>query len=718
MERSTPSITSGSEPRSITVTDVGLLFFAMVANVVIIILAFDLVALFTPFRVATLATFFTFLLVRAAGFGRLARDGRLSWWLLGAVVSGLFVAGHLAPHYVGGQDQGYYTAIAEMLARGDPIAFIDRFRASLPADLRQTYDAMKIWGVEDRSNGTQVLQFYSLHPALMAVATQLLGKGYHTAFMLLCFAVNILAIYLLTFEISRGAWRLAALAAWLVALNPAYVFFAKFPVTEITAATLVALSLYFLLMGYRAQTRSSMILYGIGAVLFMNAFCFVRMSFPEIAPFLMLLSAVLFFIPDIRWDQKTFALLFVVASFGCYGISMIYYHAIMPQLFWAIVGGVYLPALRRARWLIGFGLAGGLLLLVALAWPVTRVKALAFVRACLRFCERTIVTFPGIVLLIVALPSIGFLVRTGAFDAFTPGDARPGPHMIRFSAVYVLMEFISPFLFVLLLTVMRPPLVADRAKLLPSLFLVTAWPVYMTFASSIPYLYYYGRYLLPEILPAAIITTVLAADSGRLPRRVAMGLASLALIYFAFFSLVQFQHSEGEVGRPFHQIADRLSPDDVLVVDGAHFIEGVRSQVVIPLRYAFGLSTFIMPPGSLQDRLSIFDRLRIVTRGQIYFLSRPDLAAASDLKRAGIEEIDKIPFKFAFLRSDTEQFPLGGWLLPRRFVRGSYPDLVLHKVSRRFSFITLLGQKIAMSETGLGQLLVRKGWSGQEPNSR
>jgi hypothetical protein len=684
-DRSRLSMPTPQQRNDVSIADFALLAFALIANVVIVILAFELMGLFTPLRVALLVALCAFVLVRATGVRLAIADARLSWWLLGAAGAGLFLAGSIAPHYLAGQDQGYYTAIAEMLARGEPLNFYDRFRGSLPGDLRQIYDSMTVWDIEDRPAGRQVIQFYSLHPALMALASQLLGKGYHTAFLPLCFLVNILVVYLLTFEISHGERRTAALAAWLVALNPAYVFFAKFPVTEITAAAMVAPSLYFLLLGYRAKSLRLMVLYGVTALLFMNGFCFTRMSFPEIAPFLLILATVLFFVPGVTRGQKIFVALFVVGAFACFALSGLYYRATMPGLFRAIVSQNYLPRLSRLAWPIAIGAGAGLAVLAALAWPATRARAYSIVMACLRFAERTVVASPGIVVLIVSVPSILYLTQTGKLTAFgfVPEGARPGLQMIRFQSAYVLMAFMSPFLFVLLLIGMKPLPQGARARLLPGLYLVAVWPVFMTFASSIPYLYYYGRYLVPNVLPAAIIAAALAVHSGRLPPLAARMLAALALASSAFFSLAQLELREGEFGRPFHQVADHLRPTDVLVIDGAQFSEGARSQFVIPLRYALGISTFIIPPGTMEERLPILERLRAVTPGQMYFLTLANAPAVPGLDRAGFEVVDRIPVDFVYQRIDQDPARLDGWLLPYRTTRLHVYDMILHKVPRQ-----------------------------------
>jgi hypothetical protein len=423
----------------------------------------------------------------------------------------------------------------------------------------------------------------------------------------------------------------------------------------------------------------------------MTGFCFTRMSFPEVAPFLLVLSVILFFIPEVRLGQKLFVAAFVALSFCSYALSMIYYHAVMPELFWAIVNQAYLPSLRRGRWLIAIGAGGGLVVLAALAWRRTRAQTLSTVRMILRLGERTILTLPGLVLLLVALPSIIVLLRTGTLGHLTPGEQQPGLLAIRFHALYVLMAFLSPFLFVLLLAGTRPAPESDRSRLLPVLLLVSVWPIYLTYAPSVPYLYYYGRYQLPEVLPAAIIVAVLALDRGRLPRRVAALLVTLGLGYSAYFSLVQLNHAEGEAGRPFHQLAAHLAAGDILAVDGAAFEGGPRSQVVLPLRHALGVSTFILPPGSVESRLPVLERLRGTARGQVYFMTYANVADTAEWLRGGLEKVAWIPFDAAYLRMGDDTTRWRGWLLPYRITRGSGPPFALYKVPSRPTIAPPLG---------------------------
>jgi hypothetical protein len=85
----------------------------------------------------------------------------------------------------------------------------------------------------------------------------------------------------------------------------------------------------------------------------------------------------------------------------------------------------------------------------------------------------------------------------------------------------------------------------------------------------------------------------------------------------------------------------------------------------------------------MEQRLPIFERLRTVTRGQMYFLSLANIANAPDLKGSGFELVDRIPVDFSYQRQDPDPARLQGWLLPYRTTNLHVFDAVLHKVPSR-----------------------------------
>jgi hypothetical protein len=697
--------------------DLGFMFLAMIAAVVSVVLSFDLMAVFTPFRIFALAAGLEWLVIRACRLSVSFRDERLSLWLFVAAVAAMFLAGHLAPHYAGGQDQGYYTAMAEMMARGEPVDFFDRFRASLPADLGNIYENTPVWSVFWMAGGKAYLGFYPLHPAMMALSAQLLGPGKHTVWLLVAFVVIIVALYTLTYELSAGDKRAASLAAALAAVNPAFVFFAKFPVSEMTAAALTLPAGYHLLQGYRSANDRSMIYHGFAAALLMTGFFFTRMSFPVLATFLLALVLIVFMLPTSQ-RQKIFLGAAIGVFFALYATSLLFYYIKQPILFRDVIEQSYLPALWQGRWLLVGAAAAGVAVLIALAVPTSRIRFLPMMRAAIEVGARRVLPFPALLMAVLSVPSLYVLLHNGSLGPFGDSPLPPGLALLRLHPLYVFTLFVSPFL-LLLLIARRAPQVEGRdvAETLPALFLVVCWPVTLTFAGVIPYLYYYGRYLF-EVLPVAIIAIALAARSSWLPNGLVRVLVSLGVAWMLAFSLVQLNLAEGEAERPFHRIAERMKPGDVLAIDGGEITEAIRSYFLIPLRYAFGLPTFIIPPGSEAETHRIIDRLRAATAGSLYVLSQTELATTPAGAARGVHTVDHVQPSIEMLRVDENS--RRAWLLPFRVSRVPRvtASVFLSEVPRIGHLAYALGDTVSMGRDGYGFAYVGEGWSGQEEKHR
>jgi hypothetical protein len=629
--------------RSLPAGDLGFILWAIIANVVAAILAFDQLAVLTPVRVLLLSVGLTWALVRACGFKAIDKDGRPSWWLAAAALAALFFASDTSPHYFGGQDQGYYTAMAELFARGEPLTFVDHFRAQLSPELRVQYDKFDLPSVAYSPRGMTSILFYPLHPALMALATQLFGAGHHTASMAACFMIAVAAAYFLTFELTNGNRRLAALVAWLFALNPALVFFSKFPVSEITATALLLPAAYHLLAGFRATDARMSAFHGIGTVLFFNAYCLTRMSFPMLGIFAGLMTLIVLVRPEFNRRDRIYITTIMTGIAAACGLSLVYYVLKQPRLFSDTMQAVYLPALERVRWPILLLAAVLLSVAVLSLFPALRARILTVSIKLTEICERWILRYPALVLLVLSVPSLAVLVRTGTFPGMHVGGGAPGWQMLRFHPLYVLILMLSPFLFGSLLRIHIPP--GNRLSLIPVTYLVVTWPAFMSFTAAMPWLYYFGRRLLPEILPFALIAAVIVLFQGRMPRRLKQGIAGLALAWSAVFSVVQIGTSDGEVGRPFHDIAAHLHKRDVLIISASEFDYWERSGIVIPLRYSLGISTFISDSAKAADLLDSAAQIRAATLSKVYILSKSDLSPQPELQSSGAHVIDKITLR-------------------------------------------------------------------------
>jgi hypothetical protein len=649
--------------RALRTADLGLVFWAVLANLVALIITFNCLVLLTPLRILLLSAAVTLALVWACGFAFIKRDERLTCWLAVAALAALFFSGELAPYYLGGQDPGYYTAMAELFARGNPLSFADAFRSELTPELREQYDNFVIPSVDRTTNGTTTLLFYPLHPALMALAIQIFGTGHHTTLMGLCFVIVVVAAYLVTFELI-GNRQLATLAAVLFAFNPALVFLSKFPVSEMTATALLLPAGYHLVAGYRTKQANTRVLHGIAAVLCFNGYCLTRMSFPMLAPFFALIIFLAIVRPGVTRGERSYLILVSAAIAATCASSLLFYFIKEPALFYEITDKVYAPILAELCWFLGFGIAFLALGSLCTLNGYARVRLLLLLNRTIDLCQRFALKSPGMLLLILSLPSLMFLIRTGTLSGTKLDTQPPGWEMIRFHPIFVLALFLSPFLCIPLFL----PRSTDDDGIVTLLitYVVVTWSVFLTYTTSMPWLYFFGRKLFPEILPFALIASLIMLFKSPISLRWKSGLSGLALAWSVLFTVVQLGVSEGEVGRPFQEIAAHLQKRDVLIIPTHEFDVGQSSLsqstmailTVIPLRYALGINTFISEARNAEELFDQTAKIRGKMRSNVYVLSTINLTTHPDFRNYGLVAIDEIPLKIRQLVPAWSRFLL------------------------------------------------------------
>lgn len=186
--------------------------------------------------------------------GRAAAEALL---LLGILAAGLFVYAPAGEYLFDGSDGTVYWNIGQMLAREGALRLREPFLAEIPADLHRALFppnpfsagfAIRFPGGFDVRPGGDVVypQYFHLLPAWYAIATVVLGAdaAVHTTVAFATLGVLALA----GFARARFGPGAAALAAAGIALNPALVYFARFPATE-------ALSLAYVLVAFWALAR-------------------------------------------------------------------------------------------------------------------------------------------------------------------------------------------------------------------------------------------------------------------------------------------------------------------------------------------------------------------------------------------------------------------------------------------------------------------------------
>ena len=210
----------------------------------------------------------------------------------------------------------------------------------------------------------------------------------------------------------------------------------------------------------------------------------------------------------------------------------------------------------------------------------------------------------GVLLLLAfaaSVPSILQLQRTGRL---TPWDYRvdhtTDDWLVRYSVLWKFMLMATPvgFLVLLSLAARRSP---SRRVGAAILLLASCWAGVLL-QPYVPYLYYYGRYVVADLLPLALILcAVVIAGALRRGRR-ALGITVVALIVAcsAPFALLQVGHLEGERVGIAAELARRVGPQDVVV------FAGPDDRVTLPLKVAYDRQLAVIPQSELGTEPSGF----------------------------------------------------------------------------------------------------------------
>ncbi len=196
---------------------------------------------------------------------------------------------------MGGQDQGLYVNIGNNIKKTGEIFIEDEilqevkyFDSIRDYYIKNTYRRFgkivdgKAEGVytpgifvKDISDGILVPQFYHLQPIWFAISNSLLGVEYSTFPLFVFGLLSIIFIYLLTesFLNSRGA---ALLSASLLAVNPLHSYMSKFPVTEVMAGMFFLSGLYYLFR--MIDSDKGRFFHSLMTILSFGCFFFTRIS--------------------------------------------------------------------------------------------------------------------------------------------------------------------------------------------------------------------------------------------------------------------------------------------------------------------------------------------------------------------------------------------------------------------------------------------------------
>ncbi|QQR69799.1 MAG: hypothetical protein IPI58_03900 [Alphaproteobacteria bacterium] len=620
----------------------------------------------------------------------------------------------LYPHLMGGQDQGLYANMAEIFLRARSLFYVDGFRALLPDDLKALYDMSPMAGpvMVNPAQSLMSIAFYPMHPLWMAAARFLFGEGNHTLSLLFFTALYLAGGHRLTLEIFKDR-RAALLVLAFLAVNPALVFFSKFPVTEMVAFAFTINGYLFFLRGVRETRLRQQGLFLLIALLCFNGLFYTRPQFLMHLPFLGLLAAACL-LPLWPTRQRWATVGFITALVATFGFSLLFYYVYQKELFFGIADYIF-HSMAMPKVLIGLSAAAvmGALAVALLAWlrprgtkPGAHLATLA---------QRGLALSPWLLLagFLLSIPSILALYRTGSvpsFNFFVPTNE--DPWLIRYHVIYRLMMMLSPV--GLLLLFAAPFLRAARTGMIQIAFAFTAlaWLV-MLLQPYVPYLYYYGRYLSGELVPLGLILSAgLIMQLHDRCRWVGIGAAGLMLVYFLAFSAAQYGHKESEDPAFAKELASLLTRNDILVsseLDDRH---------IVPLRLTYGRQLFMLRHSKSKniDMEPLFQKLQGIADahgGKIYFISY------NKEIRENFTLVRKLTFSSSYLSNGERNYNKNAserLMLPTVY-NPSSSDLYLYQIdASKASDFTCKAHVDFRKSLGLSESII--GFSGPEEHGR
>jgi hypothetical protein len=557
----------------------------------------------------------------------------------------------------GGQDQGLYVNMATALARWGSVRFPDEFRQSLDIQAQAIYDQtlMLSYSLVDSTESLMTIEFYPLHPALMALAQSIFGGiGYES--LTIISMLGVLCAWFLALEIT-GRWTVAALFTLMFAVNPALSFFAKFPVSESVALTFVMFGMLYLVRFMRANDRPQQVLYFFISLLSFNSLFYVRWQFLLYLPFLTLITFGILLLPSYR-KLRFRITLFVTTVLVLFFVSMLFYKYKQPELYSPMRDAMIdmLPFSNIAMTIIG---VFGPLSVIAIVVLLSRCRSVALVKkfSNVLTLERLSVYFLPLAIFL-AIPSILSLyagVPMYPWGYQVPADV--DAWVIRYHAVYRLALFVSPMIFVVaLFGGLRR---STGSKVIALLYLFTSLCfVGILLRPTVPYLYYYGRYLVVDILPATLligsITLVTWMKStARLVRVLSWGITAISLSYCLIFSTFLLGKSEGEDAGFFSNVTEQINDNDVVLLSASY------QQVLVPFRARYQINVLAvdnLSPGlSFQNIVDTFKPIANERGGRLLYLTSGDSGAL------GLRPIDDYTFTDRYF-TNTDHFRGGEFL--------------------------------------------------------
>lgn len=523
----------------------------------------------------------------------------------------------------GGQDQGVYVIASAFMSRTGTTSLVDSVREEFRGvDLAEYYDLFNRVhdkmdtvrgkyggiarpGVYFRAEGSSDLlfQFYHLHPAWLAIFGEIFGDSNRVYSLTLFSLLSIAFLYLIAFELTGGKRLPSFLTGFLIAINPAHVYFSNYPLTEIMALALTTGGVYFLLRAYRVRGGgASFVCY---LILSLGLFCcyfLTRISGFIWMPFFfsIWMVAAIFEESAIKFKWWSVFSLGILASYGSsiaygYFYSFPYFYELHRSLFG------FMKTIDISVWLPFMALS--LILIVSLGLMMRRMaRANANLQFRLvRLCKETVFLLAVLALIANAYQAYSLWEFPGSDSANSDRanwlKGLTALESMKTSSLAVIIDLLTPLFFLAFVVSLRD--FARRRSLLFGfvLFIIAfSWFYAGYHQDFVAFQYYCLRYQIMELIPYTILVGSVFLSGWIEAGKWKAGVAVFSLVWLSVQSLQrnfnQIKSSEmNGLASSLRQVVNRVDKNDLLLIlkPASPFMD-----VVASLRYYFDRSVAVI----------------------------------------------------------------------------------------------------------------------------
>lgn len=520
-------------------------------------------------------------------------------------------------YLMGGQDQGTYINISKQYELSHSLYAVDHYRETLTDAEQELYDkhgnylmpSIQKW---NRPDSEYSMVFYPLHPAWLAVFGQLFGNDNRVYSLTMFSMISIVAFYLLGYEISGKRKSAGYIVALFLALNPLHAFFSKFPVGEIVALAFTSSSFYYLAKYYNTSKENKpQPFYLILSALLINGFFYTRMSSYMYLPFFyLLILGVLAFIKV--GHLKTQLLIYLSTLMLLFVASYRYYFTFLRPLHDLIFNSVVLKSSRRYLSFFGCTQEQNLMLATLVLAEVLIVVHFAIktkeVSRLVNKLDRLLPWLNILVVLWLVVFSVTLLARIGfpVVEATVRNTVSGlGLLTIKHLSLFVIMEYTGLLAFVTYLIYNILVLTGKVKTTAPQAFLTIFVSLYLVInvvaLQTTRYQYYNIRYYVSETIPYFLLLSAIFLDWAWAKRRFgvfAKITVGLTLLYFAYFSSVQFFGSEMAQLSFYKELNKVITKDDLILTatrsPESKYDNNFMMYVFGPLKYYYNHHLFVL----------------------------------------------------------------------------------------------------------------------------